>query len=564
VPGLDTGHFIVRTLLADRVISEQDVTRASEQAKTGGGDVIGALVSLGIVSPRKLAIAKAKICEYPFVDIAAFEIDVRNATLIPRTVAERLQVFPLFCVDGVASVAMLDPLNLQAIDQVRQVLRTDVDPVIVDAEQLRALIARAYSIARTMGEDQGKTGQEEELTTGEEPIVAAVNQILVAAIDASASDVHINPDETDVHLRYRVDGALRQQQGPGRAAHPGIVQRLKVLSKLDLTQTRKPQDGKFRFVHRGEAIDIRLSLIPTIHGENVVMRLLRQGSRLGSIDDLGMPPDVAAVYRDAIFRPHGMILVTGPTGSGKTTTLYTALANLNTPERNIITIEDPVEIRLPMVRQVQVTSEIGLTFASALRSVLRQDPDVILVGEIRDQETAKIAVQAALTGHLVLSTLHTNDAVGAIARLRDLDVPAFAVVNALLCSLAQRLAKRVCEQCAVADPGDARLLASMGLSVKDATGFRIGTGCAACANSGVRGRLGVFEIMRMSHRLQGLTEALASPAQLRAAAIHEGMRSMWHDGLDKARLGHIAARELLKLRTSFDEAEAADPIRDAA
>jgi type IV pilus assembly protein PilB len=217
-----------------------------------------------------------------------------------------------------------------------------------------------------------------------------------------------------------------------------------------------------------------------------------------------------------------------------------------------------------MVRQVQVTSEIGLTFASALRSVLRQDPDVILVGEIRDQETAKIAVQAALTGHLVLSTLHTNDAVGAIARLRDLDVPAFAVVNALLCSLAQRLAKRVCEQCAVADPGDARLLASMGLSAKDAGGFRIGTGCAACANSGVRGRLGVFEIMRMSHRLQGLTEALASPAQLRAAAIHEGMRSMWHDGLDKARLGQIAARELLKLRTSFDEAEAADPIRDAA
>jgi hypothetical protein len=247
VPGLDTGHFIVRTLLADRVISEQDVARASEQAKTGGGDVISALVSLGIVSPRKLAIAKAKICEYPFVDIAAFEIDVRNATLIPRSVAERLQVFPLFCVDGVASLAMLDPLNLQAIDQVRQVLRTDVDPVIVDAEQLRALIARAYSIAQTMGEDQGKTGQEEELTTGEEPIVAAVTQILVAAIDSSASDVHINPDETDVHLRYRIDGSLRQQQGPGRAAHPGIVQRLKVLSKLDLTQTRKPQDGKFRF-----------------------------------------------------------------------------------------------------------------------------------------------------------------------------------------------------------------------------------------------------------------------------------------------------------------------------
>lgn len=565
MPGLDSNQFIVRTLIADRVVAESDVRRAQEHAQSRGGDVLAALLALSVVTPRQLAIARAKVCEYPFVDLAWFDVDVRNASLLPRATADRLGVFPLFCLDGVASVAMLDPLNLQSIDQVRQTLKMDVDPVVVDAEQLKSLIARAYSMARTIGDGSESAGPaEEELTSGDEPIVAAVNQILAGAADAGASDVHVNPDESDLILRYRVDGVLRQQQGPGRAAHAGIVQRLKVLAKLDLTQSRKPQDGKFRFTHRGEGIDVRLSLIPTIHGENAVLRLLRQGSRLGTIDDLSMPPDVTGWYKDAVSRPNGMILVTGPTGSGKTTTLYTALASLNAPDRNIMTIEDPVEIRLPMVRQIQANAEIGLTFAGALRSVLRQDPDVVLVGEIRDQETAKIAVQAALTGHLVFSTLHTNDAIGAVARLRDLDVPVFAIVNALLCSIGQRLVRRVCEQCAMPSDPDASLLSSLWIDRRPGDTFRVGAGCSACGSSGVRGRLGVYELFRLSPAVRSLVESMASPAHLFRAAAAEGMRTMWDDGLDKVRAGMVPISELLKLRTSFDEGGESDLTRAAA
>jgi len=382
--------------------------------------------------------------------------------------------------------------------------------------------------------------------------VAAVNQILAAAIDQGSSDVHVNPDEHDVHLRYRIDGVLRSQQAPGRAAHAGIVQRLKVMAKLDLTQTRKPQDGKFRYVHRGQSVDVRLSLVPTIHGENVVMRLLRSAATIGTIDALGMPTDVAGWYREAITKPNGMILVTGPTGSGKTTTLYTALASINSPDRNIMTIEDPVEVRLPMIRQIQVNSEIGLTFASALRSVLRQDPDIVLVGEIRDQETAKIAVQAALTGHLVFSTLHTNDAVGSVARLRDFDVPGFAINNALLCAIAQRLVRRVCEQCAMPFSPTADEIKLLGLP-EGSKGFRVGAGCAACVNTGVRGRLGVYEMMRMTSRVRRLIESNATSSEIRAAAGQEGMRSIWDDGVEKARDGMIPVGELLKLRATFEE-----------
>ncbi len=549
---LDSNQFIVRTLLADGVISEADVKRAEENAAASGGDVVSSLSALGIVSSRKLAIAKAKICEYPFVDIANFEIDIRNSRLIPKAIAERLTVFPLCVVDDVATVAMLDPLNLQTIDQVRQITKLEVDPVIADADHLRALVARAYSMAETIADGAPVGARDEDLATGDEPIVAAVNQILAAAIDQGSSDVHVNPDEHDVHLRYRIDGVLRSQQAPGRAAHAGIVQRLKVMAKLDLTQTRKPQDGKFRYVHRGQSVDVRLSLVPTIHGENVVMRLLRSAATIGTIDALGMPTDVAGWYREAITKPNGMILVTGPTGSGKTTTLYTALASINSPDRNIMTIEDPVEVRLPMIRQIQVNSEIGLTFASALRSVLRQDPDIVLVGEIRDQETAKIAVQAALTGHLVFSTLHTNDAVGSVARLRDFDVPGFAINNALLCAIAQRLVRRVCEQCAMPFSPTADEIKLLGLP-EGSKGFRVGAGCAACVNTGVRGRLGVYEMMRMTSRVRRLIESNATSSEIRAAAGQEGMRSIWDDGVEKARDGMIPVGELLKLRATFEE-----------
>ncbi|MCW5776846.1 MAG: type II/IV secretion system protein, partial [Phycisphaeraceae bacterium] len=535
---LDSSHFLVQSLIEDGLIAEADAHRAREHAGEHECALPDALVAIGAITHRQLAISRAKLCEYPFVDLVAYDVDINNANLIPRAMSERLSAFVLFRIGDVSTVAMLDPLNLQSIDQVRQVLRSDVDPVLCDAEQLRALIARAYSLVQTDSGAPEPTHAKAEapLTTGEEPIVAAVNQVIVAAIDAGASDIHLNPEENTLNLRYRLDGVLVPQQGPPRSAHESMVQRLKVMAKLDLTQTRRPQDGKFRFMHRNQAIDVRLSLVPTIHGENVVMRLLRPAAAIGDVKDLGMPRDVTAWFEQMIAHPHGMILVTGPTGSGKTTTLYTALAKLNSPERNIMTIEDPVEIRLPLVRQVQANAEIGLTFASALRSFLRQDPDVILVGEIRDEETARIATQAALTGHLVFSTLHTNDAVGAVSRLRDLSVPAFAINNALLCAIAQRLVRRVCEGCVQPHDADATLLREMGIRADVGAKFVRGSGCPRCLNTGYRGRVGVYEMLRVTTSIRDLIDANASVSDIRRTAMNEGMRFMWHDGLDKAAL----------------------------
>ena len=559
---LDSRHFVIRTLLADGLIKDAEVRRATEHAVSMGGDILESLVTLGIVPSRKLAIARAKVCEYPFVDLGYFDIDIRNTRFIARPVAEKLTAFPLFVIDGVATVAMLDPLNLQAIDQLRQSLKSDVDPVVADAEQLRCLIARAYSLSRPEAADEPEESvSEKSLTTGDEPIVAAVNQIIAGAVDLGASDIHVNPDEHDLHLRYRVDGVLRSQQGPSRSTHAGLVQRLKVLAKLDMTQTRRPQDGKFRFSRGGESVDIRLSLLPTIHGENVVMRLLRSASKIGKLSDLGMTPQMNAWYEDAIQRPNGMILVTGPTGSGKTTTLYTALNHINKPEHNIMTIEDPVEIRLPLIRQVQTNADIGLNFAAALRSILRQDPDVVLVGEIRDPETAKIAVQAALTGHLVFSTLHTNDAIGAIARLKDSGVPLFAINNALLMVMAQRLVRKVCSGCAV--PESDEKVRNIGTSATPSATFKYGTGCGVCGGSGYKGRLPVYEMLRITPRVQKLIERDASRAEIEAAARLDGMRSLWEDGLLKAAKGLTTIDELAKLRAIVDDEQVAESTEPA-
>ncbi len=562
---MDSSHFLIQALLADGVITKADVDRAAHHAQANSCAVTDALISLNIVGSRALAILRAKICEYPFVDLNAFDIDLRNAERLPRAVAERLGVFPLFCLDDIATVAMLDPFNLQALDQVRQILKTEVDPALCDSTQLTALIARAYTMVTAGAGDPAQGGEaERDLTTGDEPVVAAVNQILATGADAAASDIHVSPDESALHLRYRVDGVLHPQQGPAKTMHAGIVQRLKVMARLDVTQTRKPQDGKFRFVHRGEPLDVRLSLMPTIHGENVVMRILRAGTKIGTIADLGMEPDTARWYSEAIQSPHGMVLVTGPTGSGKTTTLYTALAALNTPDVNIMTIEDPVEIRLPMIRQIQANPEIGLTFATALRSILRQDPDVVLVGEIRDPETAKIAVQAAMTGHLVLSTLHTNDAIGAIPRLKDFGLPLFAINQGLLCVIAQRLVRRVCAECAGPAPLDQDVLLELGVDRAGAAGLRHGAGCARCSGTGYRGRLGVHELLRMTRRIQRLVEKDAPAAEILGAATIDGFVPLWRDGLSKALRGLTSLHELRQLRSTIDGESVAESLRVAA
>lgn len=547
---LDTTEFVIQALIEDGKLSESGAADLRVYAAEHEVTLEEAVIRLKKVSTRELAVAKAIICEYPFVDLSLVDADIRNSRRLPKAMAERLIAFPIYTLGEIATVAMEDPLDLQAMDLLHQTLRRQIDPVVCDSELLRNLIVRAYTLD-SGSIDDGVQSEDEAPTISDEPVVAAVNQILFSAAELGASDIHINPDEKLLHLRFRVDGVLQPQQGPSIAMHEGLVQRLKVMAQLDVTQTRRPQDGKFRFRFKGGNIDVRLSIIPTIHGENAVMRLLRQAAAIGSIEQLGMPADIARDFAEIIHKPHGMILVTGPTGSGKTTTLYTALHQINKPDRNIMTVEDPVEIRLPMVRQIQVNQAIGLNFSSALRSILRQDPDVLLIGEIRDEETAKIAAQAALTGHLVFSTLHTNDAVGSIARLREFGVPAFAINNALLCVIAQRLVRKVCDSCRVSDEPEPLTLRGLGID-PGSRGFVRGSGCPACMNSGYKGRMGVYEMLRATPQIRDLIDQSAPISEIEALARREGTRPMLDDGINKAMLGMTTVSELNKLHATID------------
>jgi type IV pilus assembly protein PilB len=549
------GHddFVLAALIEEGIVSREAIEQARKHAAQSDRSPSESLSDLKIVDARTIALVRAQVAEYPFVDPAQFDVNFANTKLLPRATAEALHAFPLFIVGDIATIGMSNPLDLKAVDLLRSILKVDVEPVLVENGALQTLIERAYALTAGPRQDtaqraaeQAAAATDEALTTGKEPVVAAVNQILAQGIDLGASDIHIGPDERDLHLRYRVDGSLQVFKGPAIDMHSGIVQRLKVMADLDLTQTRRPQDGKFRFVHNGRTVDVRLSLIPTVCGENVVMRLLASAAGIRGFAELGFPPEHTAYFEDVIESPYGMILVTGPTGSGKTTTLYTALKRLNTADRNIMTIEDPVEIRMPLMRQVQVNTEIGMTFAGALRSILRQDPDVVFVGEVRDEETARISVQAALTGHLVLSSLHTNDAAGAIPRLRDLGVPPFATNAALLCVLAQRLVKRVCPDCAQPHIPDKVLLEKFNLRPDDGNFVR-GAGCARCANQGSRGRVGMYEVLRLTPGVRRLVEKLAPAVDIRRAAIDDGMKEMWNDGLQKARLGLTTLEEVSRV-----------------
>jgi type IV pilus assembly protein PilB len=556
--------FLVAALLEAGLLTRERADQAVRHAQREGLAIADAVVSLGLLTSRQIAIVRAETAEYPFVDLSWFDVDFKHTALLTRTTAEALRAFPLFVFERSVTVAMENPLDLRAVDQIRALLRADVDPVLCEPDALRALIDRAYSLTGDSAEERRKQAESGVSVQGSddsdadartrEPIVAAVNQIIAQGLDLCASDIHLGPDEHELHLRYRVDGTLRPHQGPGLAAHSGLIQRLKVMAHLDLTQTRRPQDGKFRFTHAGRSVDVRLSIIPTVSGENAVLRLLASGTNIKDFPSLGFPVAESRELERIVESPYGMILSTGPTGSGKTTTLYTALKRLNSPERNIMTIEDPVEIRMPLIRQIQVNHEIGLGFAGALRSILRQDPDVVFVGEIRDEETARISIQAALTGHLVLSSLHTNDAAGAIPRLRDLGCPAFAINAALLCVIAQRLVRRTCPECARPTPPRPEILSLFGVGPGEHA-YVAGTGCGRCASSGFRGRVGVYEMLRATPSVRRAIEEEASADEVRRRAVGDGMRLMWQDGLEKSRLGLTTLDEVARVVAIESEEE---------
>ncbi len=497
-------------------------------------------------------------------DPEAYPMDMSLARLIPADQAQRLQVVPLRCRNGVLELGMSDPTDLDALDAVEQLTGREVVPVVCTDREINQLTNGLYGSFAGMG-DVAATAREtedgaaalpsmaEDVEVGSlknmaegAPVIRMVNWILAQAAREGASDIHISPEAGHVQLRFRIDGRLREVPAPPKALHLPIVSRIKILSRMDIATSRLPQDGRFTVRLDNREINIRVSTIPTVHGENVVLRLLDMGAFNYSLDDLGMSADDRDQLAGVIRAPYGMILSTGPTGSGKSTTLYAMLREINHPDINIITVEDPVEYRVPKIRQIQLNTRAGMTFASGLRAILRQDPDVIMIGEIRDAETARIATQAALTGHRVLSTVHTNDAAGAITRMVDMGIEPFLVSSILLVSFAQRLVRKVCPHCGVEI--DAGRPARAFWDIPDAEEFRVkqARGCARCQQTGYQGRTGIFEVLRVDDPIREMIARRATTLEINQAARAAGrLRSLKDDALAKLRSGLTTLEEAM-------------------
>jgi type IV pilus assembly protein PilB len=544
-------------LLVEGLIDASQLDRALAHQRESNLMLGEILVTLGFVTRAQIAPFLKEATGFQLVDLSCIAIDTELAASIPESLARRKRVLPFSQHNGVVRVAMADPLDLAAIDELQGRLRRRIAPFLSLQSDIEEAIGRIFSGGQTArlvlqefaasSEPEATLSVDELLTIAEgAPVVRLVNSIVQSAIGAGASDVHIEPQETTVRVRFRQDGVLYDQMLFARSHLPALVSRVKVMADLDISEHRKPQDG--RFVFRSESdgeYDVRVSLLPLIHGEKIVMRLLEKSCSVGSTTMLGLFEEQRELFENMLRRPHGIVLVTGPTGSGKSTTLYAALRLINDSTRNINTVEDPVEYQLPGVNQVQVRPQTGLTFAAGLRSLVRQDPDVIMVGEIRDLETAEIAVQAALTGHLVLSTLHTNDAPGALIRLQNMGVEPFLISSALIGVVAQRLLRTVCPHCSTRAAAPPYVLDALGVTAPDGETPMLvtATGCNRCGGRGMRGRTGAYEIMPMSDALRSLALKGASGPEIRAQAIAEGMATM----------RDAAFRKLLAGLTTFEE-----------
>ncbi len=495
-----------------------------------------------------------------YVDLQHTPIDTAAATLVPRHILERSLALPYAFEDGKLKIAIADPTDLQTIDQLRLATRHPLELAVAAADdielELRRIVRagemweRAALVQDESQEEAGSEGLEAEDGISDAPLVRLVNSIILQAADDGASDLHFDPIGDALVVRMRIDGILHEVQRLPKRLASAVTTRLKVLSKLDIAERRKPQDGRISLsAASGRALDIRVAVLPSVEGELVVMRLLDKSKRPPTLVELGLSDEMRAEIETLIRKPTGALLVTGPTGSGKSTTLYGILSEINNPEINVITVEDPVEYRLTGINQVQINPKAGLTFASALRTILRADPDVIMVGEIRDVETAKISIESALTGHFVLSTLHTNDAPGALTRLNEMGVEPFLTGSAVTAVLAQRLARRLCSHCSEAyDPtreelAVARFTPEMIAAAEGATLYRK-RGCPRCSQTGYRGRVGVFQLMVMSDELERLASQHANRDEIEVVAIERGMRTLWEDGVDKVLQGLTSIEEL--------------------
>ncbi len=545
-------------LIADGVLTEHQLMDAIDEQRARGQSLGRTLVERGMVSEAQLVRALAQQVGMEFVELGDYPIDRAVVTMVPESVCRRHTALPVSVSDGVLKVAMSNPANVVALDDIRAIARLEVVPVVATHDDVLAAIDRYCRSDAELEDLQGEIDQEPgdvdlasmgAVIEDDAPIVRFVNLIISQAIQDRASDIHIEPAESHVGIRYRIDGVLHEMQRAPKATQNGMISRIKIVSDIDIAERRKPQDGRLSVTHQGRKVDLRVATLPTVWGEKVVMRILDNATATMALEDLGLSDNNSVLFEQSYAKPYGMILVTGPTGSGKSTTLYATLNQIARPEINVITVEDPVEYRIPGINQVQVNPKAGMTFAAALRSILRADPDVVLVGEIRDGETAQIAIEAALTGHLVLSTLHTNDAPSAITRLTEMDIEPFLVGSAIDCVVAQRLARRLCLQCRqhkefeTASLPD-RLRAAV---TEPVVTLSVPVGCSHCSQTGYRGRLALHEVMAVGEEIERLAVSRASSAEITRAATKGGMESLLMDGWTKVRDGLTSLEELLRV-----------------
>ncbi len=555
-------------LMARGVLTQAKLDLALADQRTSGDRLDRVLLRLGLVTKRQLLEALGEQFHLPVIDLASTPVEPEVLGAIPAKLVFRQRCVPIARSNGSLLVATSDPFELAALDELRLITNARIELVLADDDDLQRFIRTHYGVgtdtldalsAGLEAKPAARAGDEADAAQ-DASVVRLVNEILAEAIAERATDVHIEPYEHELDVRYRIDGVLQKANVPATINRfgPAVVSRIKIMANLNIAEKRLPQDGRITFVHRppgagplapGTAYDLRVSIIPMLFGEGVVLRVLSKASALMPLADLGMPRTILATWERIIVRPHGIVLVTGPTGSGKSTTLYASLHRIVSPEVKVVTIEDPVEYHVPGVNQIQVHSTIGLTFAAGLRSVLRHDPDVVLIGEIRDKETAETAIQASLTGHLVFSTLHTNDAVGAATRLLDMGVEPFLVASSLEAVLAQRLVRRVCDACREAYAPD-RATLPKGLSLPGATLSR-GKGCRECRSTGYRGRVGIYELLTLTDPMRELVVARApAPRLLASARGDDALRPLSEDAFEKVARGITTLDEVLSALAS--------------
>jgi MSHA biogenesis protein MshE len=562
-------------LIGEGLISEDQLHAALVESRKRKIKLGRALVELGFVTEERLLSALARQLRIPFVDLRQLPFDFETARRLPETHARRFRAIILEDDGRKVLVGMADPTDISALDEIPRVLKRPIRRAVVSETDLLRILDLVYrrtdeittlaeelrnDLAETDFADAAGLSPAEEIPTA--PVAKLLTSLFEDAVQVRASDIHIEPGESELHIRQRVDGILQEQVMRETRIAPALVQRLKLMSGLDISEKRLPQDGRFQIHVSDRTLDVRISTLPTSHGESVVMRLLDQSAEMLSLDQLGIPGPLLGRLRTLIRRPHGMILVTGPTGSGKTTTLYAALSLLNAPERKVITIEDPVEYRLPRVNQVQVNHKIDLGFARVLRTALRHDPDVIMVGEIRDAETARISLRAAMTGHLVFSTLHTNDSIAAAIRLIDMESEGYLVASSLCAVLAQRLVRRVCESCSeqyTLTVDERKALAGV-VTSPDAADFqpRRGRGCPYCNRSGYRGRTGVYELLHLDEAMADALRRNDPAGFARFARVASGFRPLALAALDCARQGVTTLEEVFRIAGELDDPPLAD------